>query len=124
MFFFSWLCKMVIDQKRCVFTISGLQGLRWLFFLGATAASPVNHNPFFAPAHIFVEAQLEPDPVDPGSVFFKADFSDAQLGGSSISLALFSNPRRRFYNRTTPKCDFLYKRQRLVQAKKHLRLYK
>lgn len=51
--------------------------------LGVTAASPLNNDPFLgasrggelhsAPALIFVEAQLWPDLIDPGSVFFEAD---------------------------------------------------
>lgn len=54
----------------------GLKGCTGCF-LGATAASPLNNDPFLgarrcrentAPVHIFVEAQLEPDLIDPGSV--------------------------------------------------------
>lgn len=93
----GWVCKMVIDQKMCDFLLQLFSTVSvnvhvTLFqdfkgcagcFLGATAASPLNNDPFFvarrcwenaAPAHIFVEAQLEPDLIDPGSVFFEADF--------------------------------------------------
>lgn len=52
-------------------------------FLSATAASPLNNDPFLgawrcrenaAPVHIFVQAPLEPDVIDLRSVFFEADF--------------------------------------------------
>lgn len=86
------------------------------YFLGATAASPLNTDPFLgALAHIFVEAQLESDLTDPGSVFFEADFLPfrQELGGClsvrRLHSPLFSNPRRLFYNRKTSKSDFFFK---------------